>query len=218
MVNAELLIDCRGIPNGSHSRRCLHKIHKKRQEICDELLTIEDRQAVCFHEIGHLTYSRRTNYLTEPEKTDSRIFGPRMFYNEKTYCFDGSPGSVGLVTEQPYSPIQTYNEDILFEMAKIVVAGAEFVQFFMRNRHKLGDTKDLDTFKDHYEIVAKNLADVDLRPLSVLLKDAKEAVYRDLLGDADLQVSTRADAEKLELLFYTSPFDPLSPPSPFNLS
>ncbi|MGC1188044.1 MAG: hypothetical protein WA871_11700 [Candidatus Acidiferrales bacterium] len=209
MAEIDDLIDKRQVPRGRYGApNCV----KERHRIYDELSTPEKIKGVCFHEVGHLIYLKRVSYLTDSEKSDLKIFGPRILYSEYTRQFQGLAGSVGSVDET--SPPETrfkYSEQNISELASVTVAGRVYIRFFLPTHPNLGDMKDIETFEAHHKLAQEELklASINIPTCSVFLSEAARSICQDL-QDIALQVSIRADAEKLERDCYTYRFSPSS--------
>src|SRR6266851_4451526 len=143
------LIDVTGVPV---DKRCGEGYEAARKEIHDNLATIEDVTAVCYHEAGHLIYANLVGFKYNVNTADFRIVGPQIEYHEAT---NSEPAwyeststairSTGLRAKIPHT-----NEGLL-DLATVSVAGGESVRNFSEKKSKpmwkLGNRDDEKRFK-----------------------------------------------------------------------
>lgn len=154
-----------------------------RKHIHDTLATLEDVEAGCYHEAGHLIYATNFGFALGVDVSEFRILGPHIKYHPATDTeaewYEPIPMAIstpGLHKNVPYT------SSAVLEMAKIGVAGGESVEYFQKKMNKpmwkRGDPNDQERFK----IFAKGVLDRVGKSIDFphnYWADAKTAVGKD---------------------------------------
>ena len=149
----ESLIDVRLVPEG---KRCGEGYKAARDDIHDNLATIEDVAAGCYHEAGHLIYATNFGLALSASVSEFKILGPHIAYHLATDTtaerYEPTPMAISVTALN--RKVRDTSDNVL-EMAKIGVAGGESIEFFRNKLNKpmwkRGDKNDEGRFKDFCE-------------------------------------------------------------------
>jgi hypothetical protein len=175
------LIDVVGVPAGKRSGA---GYEAARQDIHDNLATIEDAAAGCYHEAGHLIYATNFGFALGIDVSEFRILGPNITYHPATVKDSEwyEPTAMAISTPGLQMKVRDTSDAVL-EMAKIGVAGGESIEFF-RNKFnkpmwKRGDRNDKDRFKIFATGVLIRVGNPPIDFPHNYWRDAKTAVQQD---------------------------------------
>jgi hypothetical protein len=177
------LIDVEGVPAG---KRCGEGYEAARKEIHDNLATIEDLTAVCYHEAGHLIYARLVGSKYNVSTADFRIVGPQIKYHEATDANPPRYESTSTAIRTPGLRVKIpRTNDGLLDTALVAVAGGESVRDFSTKKNKpmwkLGNADDKDQFKRLADGI-RNCNDT-IKPYIDHWRDATAKVQEDFESD-----------------------------------
>jgi hypothetical protein len=137
------MIDVRDVPP---EKREGSEYEAARKQIHDELSTIRDVEAACYHEAGHWAYAVVAANQFGVDGSLFQVVGPRIRYDasDKNYPYDATPTALRLVGMQNWKP---RSDDDVEIMARVAVAGGESVHHFYGLTQKRGDENDNARFK-----------------------------------------------------------------------
>jgi hypothetical protein len=158
-----------------------------RREIHDNLTTIEDVTAACYHEAGHLIYANLIGFKYAVNTAGFRILGPQIEYHEATNIkparYEGTPTAIccpGLHVKIPDT-----NPGLL-DTAMISVAGGEAVGYFSAKNNKSmwkrGTYDDQERFK-RFATDVRNRVGRPIEPYITHWQDATTNVRKDFASD-----------------------------------
>jgi hypothetical protein len=177
------LIDVVGVPV---DKRCGEGYETARKEIHDNLATIEDVTAVCYHEAGHLIYANFIGFKYNVSTADFRIVGPQIEYHEarddEPSWYESTSTAIrtpGLQAKMPHT-----NEGLL-DAAMIAAAGGESVRYFSVKKSKpmwtLGNRDDEKRFKRVADDIRNR--NTTIKPYIVHWQDATAEVQGHFASD-----------------------------------
>jgi hypothetical protein len=179
----ENLIDVVGVPAGKRSGA---GYDAARKEIHDNLTTIEDVTAVCYHEAGHLIHANLVGFKYGVSTTNFRIVGPLIEYheatNDKAAWYESTSSAIRTPGLQAVIP--STNEG-LQDLARIAVAGGESVRHFSAKKHKptwkFGNRDDEMKFKRFADGIRNR--NTTIKPYIIHWQDATGMVQGDFAAD-----------------------------------
>jgi hypothetical protein len=192
------LIDVTGVPLLKQQGK---KYEDARKEIHDNLTTIEDVTAACYHEAGHLIYANLVGFKYNVNTTDFKILGPRIKYVEENGvdCYDATPTAIdcpGLHTKIPET------NDGLFDTATISIAGGESVSHFSKKKNKpmwkRGDYDD----RDRFQRFATNIYMRVGRPINPYMTHWRDAAVKVLVDFASETYTSDIETEALYAMMH----------------
>jgi hypothetical protein len=175
------LIDVMQVPE---EKRCGEGYETARKEIHDNLATIEDVTAVCYHEAAHLIYANLVAFMYKVSAAKFAIVGPQITYHSAT---DDRPEryestSTAIRTPGLQARIPRTSEGLM-DAATIAVAGGESVSHFSSKKNKSmwkrGDYDDKGRFKYFADDVRNRVGPVMIEPYIVYWQNATEKVRED---------------------------------------
>jgi hypothetical protein len=134
------------------NKRCGYGYKAARKDIHDNLATVEDVAAGCYHEAAHLIYATNFGFALNIDVSEFRILGPYITYHPATDKDPElyEPTAMAISTPGLQRKVRD-TSDAVFEIAKIGVAGGECLEFFRNKLNKpmwkRGDKNDEDRFK-----------------------------------------------------------------------
>jgi hypothetical protein len=131
-----------------------------RKEIHDDLATIEDVKAVCYHEASHLIYATNVAFAFGIDPSKFRIIGPHVKYHPSKAITERYEPTTSAIKAPGLESLPDTNA-ALEELAKIAVAGGEsvahFAKLFDKPMWKRGDKGDRSRFINHAKAVSNKV-------------------------------------------------------------
>jgi hypothetical protein len=134
-------LDKRGDKKYSNARATIHQ----------ELSSIEDVEAACYHESAHFVYSTFLGFKLKKDVTLFRIIGPTIKYHPRNDPYPEWYEPTPTAVQTPGLPLP-YDNESLEELALVAVAGGESVRCF-RPKQKRGNKNDYGRFDQVREMV-----------------------------------------------------------------
>ena len=203
------LIDVKQVPE---EKRCGDGYEAARKDIHDNLATIEDVTAGCYHEAGHLIYATNFGFALQVDVSGFRILGPHITYhpatNDEAERYEPTPMAISTPGLQRQL---RDTSDAVFEMAKIGVAGGETIEYFRvklnKPMWKRGDKNDEGRFNGFANGVLSRVGHPPIDFPHNYWRDAKTAVQEDFAqGRYNSEIEREALIAKIQvfpLLFLT---------------
>jgi hypothetical protein len=196
------LIDVNAVPE---KKRSGEGYGDARKEIHDNLVTIEDVTAACYHEAAHLIYATNLGFALKADVSGFQILGPHIKYypatDDKAEWYE--PTTMAISTPGLHKKLRDTHSAV-FEMAKIGVAGGESVEFFRKKLSKpmwkSGNKDDWARFKLFASGVLSRVGNPPIDFPHNYWRDAETAVRHDFAqGLYDSEIEREALIAKIQV-------------------